>query len=75
MLVRLLKLLIIVGWIPIMLTLMALCVFLLVPVLIVSTLKWILVGTGLYDWIFDKYFDFFFFKTVDVIDKIIEYKK
>lgn len=77
MLVRLLKLLIIVAWIPLMFAILAVGIYIILPILaIVSIVKWIFTGKSLSDWILDYYFEFLFSDIFDgVIDKIIEYKK
>lgn len=76
MLARLLKLLIIVAWIPFGFALGAIGLFLFIPTSLLSVVKWILTGRDFNDWLIDVYCEFFFYKVhFGAIDKIIDYKK
>lgn len=77
MLMRLLKLLIIVAWIPLMLAIEVLGTFIILPMLaIAATVKWIFTGKSFFDWIIDGYLEFLYICIfTGVIDKIIEYTK
>lgn len=77
MLVRLLKILIVCAWIPLMLAILAVGLVFMLPIIsIVSIVKWVITGKSLSDWLLDCYFEFLFSDVLaGSIDKIIEYKK
>lgn len=77
MLVRLLKILIVCAWIPLMLAILAVGLVFMPPIIsIVSIVKWVITGKSLSDWLLDCYFEFLFSDVLaGSIDKIIEYKK
>lgn len=76
MLVRLLKLLIFVAWIPLLFAILVVGIYIIFPILaIVSIVKWIFTGKSLSDWLLDCYFEFLFSDVLaGSIYKIIEYK-